>query len=357
MTELLVGTRKGLLLLEGEPGSDFDVTVRAFAGQPVEYAMRDPRTGRVLASVTSPIYGPKLWYADDPAGEWQQAEGIALPEGGEAALERIWVIVPGERERTLYAGGDPGVLFESRDDGATWELNRALWEHPTRPSWEPGGGGLCLHSIVPWPGDSERLTLAVSAAGVWHTEDGGEHWRGGNRGLVPRYLPEESRAGATNLCVHRIHRAPKRPERMFMQFHGGVYRSDDAGESWTDIGVGLPSDFGFPLVLDPADPDSAFVIPLASDEDRVTADGHVRVYETRDAGATWAERGDGLPQEGAYLTILRLAFDQLGEGSGLELYFGATSGDLFGSGDAGASWSPAAAHLPPVYSVRAGQNG
>ena len=138
-----------------------------------------------------------------------------------------------------------------------------------------------------------------------------------------------------------------------MQFHGGVYRSDDAGETWTDIAPGLPSDFGFPMVLDPADPDSAYVIPLSSDEDRVTPGGRVRVYETRDAGAGWAERGEGLPQADAYLTVLRLAFDQAGEGSGLELYFGATSGDVFGSGDAGASWFTAATRLPPVYSVTA----
>ena len=194
------------------------------------------------------------------------------------------MIVPGERDGTLYAGGDPGVLFESRDGGATWELNRALWEHPTRSSWEPGGGGLCLHSIVPWPGDPERLSLAVSAAGVWHTEDGGKTWHRGNQGIVPRYTPEEARPETTNFCVHRLHRAATRPERMFMQFHGGVYRSDDAGETWTDIAPGLPSDFGFPMVLDPADPDSAYVIPLSSDEDRVTPGGRVRVYETRDAG-------------------------------------------------------------------------
>jgi photosystem II stability/assembly factor-like uncharacterized protein len=301
--------------------------------------------------MTSPLYGPKIFYTDDPAGEWAQADGVALPEGGDQALERIWVIVSGESNGTLYAGGDPGVLFESHDGGASWELNRGLWEEPSRSSWQPGGGGLCLHSIVPWPGDPDRLTVAVSAAGVWHTEDAGKTWRRGNKGLVPGYLPEGTPPEEVGLCVHHLERAPQQPERLFMQFHGGVYRSDDAGESWTDIGAGLPSDFGFPLALDPADPDSAYVIPLEADMDRVTPDGRVRVYETRDAGATWTPRGDGLPQEHAYLTVLRLAFDQSGANSGLELYFGATSGDVFGSGDAGATWFRVADYLPPVYSV------
>ena len=353
MTELLIGTRKGLFVLAGEPGAPFAVTARAFAGEPVEYAVRDPGSGRVFASVTSPFYGPKIFSADDPPGEWEQAEGVELPRGGDAALERIWVIVPGEREGTIYAGGDPGVLFESRDGGATFAVNRGLFDQPTRPRWQPGAGGLCLHSIVTWPGDPDRLAVAISAAGVWLTDDGGATWRRGNEGIVARYLPEEAPTDEVALCVHRLRRAPARPERIFMQFHGGVYRSDDAGRSWHDIAAGLPSDFGFPLAVDPADPDSAYVIPLVADIDRVTPEGRVRVYETRDAGASWTARGDGLPSEDAYLTVLRGAFDQLGEGPSLELYFGATSGAVFGSGDAGATWFEAAASLPPVHSVSA----
>jgi|SRR5215217_3218564 len=353
MTELSVGTKKGLFVLEGAPSNDFRMSGRAFAGEPVEYALRDPRSGRLFAAVTNAFYGPKIFFSDDPDGDWTQAHGIALPEGGQHALERIWVIVAGEENGLLYAGGDPGVLFMSRDGGESWELNEALWRHRVEEDWQPGGGGLCLHSIVPWPGDPRRLTVAVSAAGVWHTDDGGETWHRGNNGLVAGYMPEDARATTTQMCVHSVCRSQERPERLFMQFHGGVYRSDDGGKSWLDVGHGLPSDFGFPLAIDPGDADSAYVIPLRADTDRVTPEGRVRVYETRDGGDRWTARGDGLPQHDAYLTVLRQALDTHGAGAELELYFGATSGEVFASGDAGASWSTAALRLPPVFSVTA----
>jgi photosystem II stability/assembly factor-like uncharacterized protein len=352
MTELLVGTRKGLFVLEGEPGAEFQIRTRAFVGEPVDYAMRDPRTGRLFAAVTSPFWGPRIWFTDgDPDGDWQPARGVALPKGGTDALRRIWVIVAGEDDGRIWAGGDPGVLFTSRDNGETWELNEALWEHPTRPRWRRDSGGLSVHSISPWPGEPDRLALAISAAGVWLTDDGGATWSHGNEGIVADYLPEEARAAAIDLCVHHLERSPLRPERLFLQFHGGVYRSDDAGHSWTDIAAGLPHDFGFPVVLDPADPDSAFVIPVTT-TDRVT-DRRVVVWETRDAGASWEPRDRGLPQTDAYLSVLRQAFAATGEGPQLELYFGATSGEIFGSADAGASWFGVAQRLPAIASVRA----
>jgi molybdopterin converting factor small subunit/photosystem II stability/assembly factor-like uncharacterized protein len=350
--ELLVGTRKGLFVLRGARGRPMEIAARRFEGAVVEFAMRDPRTGTYYASVTH-HYGPKIYHAQDPEGEWEQADGPSFPEDTGATLERIWLIRKGEEAGVMWAGVAPAALFKSMDDGRTWGLNRALWNVPSRPKWQPGAGGLALHSICTWPGDPARLAVGISAAGVWLSDDGGESWRRGVKGISARYLPEEAREEAADLCVHNMHRMPLEPATLYMQFHGGVYRSDDAGESWSNIGTdsGLPSDFGFPLVADPHDPDAAYVLPLVADVDRVTPEGRVRVYQTRDRGASWQPLIDGLPQEDAYLTVLRQAFCHDGRRP-LGLYFGAESGEVFGSADRGATWSTVIDHLAPVLSVR-----
>ena len=356
MTELLVGTKKGLFTLRGEPGDEFEVAAREFAGNVVEYAVRDPRTGRTFASVSDGWYGPRLFLRDGDADEWRRADGLEFPDDTQTSLERVWSVTPGEADGVVYAGVAPAALFESSDNGETWELNRGLWNVPTRPDWNPGAGGLALHSICPWPGDPKRLAVGISAAGVWISEDAGQTWRTGYTGLVPDYVPEDQREDTHALCVHNMHRAPRRPERLFLQFHGSVYRSDDEGGTWIDVAAGLPSGFGFPLSIDPADPDSAFVIPLVGAEDRVTPDGRVAVYGTRDAGDSWTALDKGLPGPDAWLTILRQALGTAGEGSDLQLAFGATSGAVWASPDAGATWVAAAEHLAPVTSVRFGSS-
>jgi hypothetical protein len=362
-TEVLVGTRKGLFVLRGSRGGPLEIAARCFEKDPVEYACFDPRSGTYLASVThwpeevtkyfpGTKFGPHLYSTRDLTGDWQDAEGPAFPEDTGAAVVRTWVIQPAAEEGALWAGVAPAALFRSDDNGRSWTLNRGLWDVPSRPQWQEGGAGLCLHSICPYPGDPARLSVAISAAGVWHTDDGGASWRRGAEGL-PRW-PEDAPDEDLIQCVHNMHRAPAQPDTMYLQFHGGVYRSDDAGDSWQSIAEGLPSDFGLPMAVDPDDPDRAFVIPLGSELDRVTLEGKVRVYETRDRGASWRALSNGLPQKDAYLTILRQAFCADGNDP-LGLFFGATSGDVFGSADGGESWFAAARHLPPVLSVRMGR--
>ncbi|MGH2770786.1 MAG: WD40/YVTN/BNR-like repeat-containing protein, partial [Actinomycetota bacterium] len=339
-TEVLVGTRKGLFVLRGDRRGPLEVAARCFEERVVEYACFDARSGTYLASVThwpeevakffpGSKFGPHVYFTSNVIGEWREADGPTFPEYTGAVVVRTWVIQPGEEDGVLWAGVAPAALFRSDDDGRSWTLNRALWDHPSRPQWQAGGGGLCLHSICPYPGDPARLSVGISAAGVWHTDNRGASWRRGVKGLVNRYLPEEEQEDALILCVHNLHRALVEPDTMYQQFHGGVYRSDDGGETWQSIAEGLPSDFGLPMVVDPGDPDRAFVIPLVSDLDRVTPEGKVRVYETLDRGASWRALTKGLPQRDAYLTILRQAF--CGNGNHpLGRFFGATSGDVFG---------------------------
>ena len=340
MTELLVGTRKGLFVLAGEPGAPFDVTGRAFAGDAVEYALRDPRSGRVFASVTSPFYGPKICYSDDLGGDWEQAEGVELPESGDAALERIWVIVPGE--------ADGQVLRRRRS-------RRAVRE-PRRRRDVQRSTGRCS-SIRP----GRRGSLAPAGCACTRSSPGRASPTGSRSASRPRASGSPTTAARVVAARQRgprrelrARRRAARADRLLRPPPAAGASSDPSGSSCSStaastapttrarrgasIADGLPSDFGFPLALDPADPDSAYVIPLVADIDRVTPDGRMRVYETRDAGATLdgARRrpaaGGRLPDDAARGVRL----DR--RGAALELYFGATSGTVYGSADAGASW-------------------
>jgi photosystem II stability/assembly factor-like uncharacterized protein len=250
----------------------------------------------------------------------------------------------------MYCGVEPAALFESRDAGDTWSLVRGLWSHPHRPRWVPGNGGLCLHTIVLDPMTKGTMYVAISAAGVYRSEDGGVTWSARNRGVRVVFLPEKN--PEFGQCVHKIVMHPARPERLFLQNHWGLYRSDNGGQSWQDIANGVPSDFGFAMVMHPRNPDCVYILPVESDEFRCTPGGRLRVYRTRNAGESWEPLMRGLPQKGAYETVLRdgMVADTLDP---LGIYFGTRSGDIYASIDEGKSWKKILEGLPAVVCVRA----
>lgn len=353
---VLAGTAKGLFALVADPGRDaWKLAGPWFRGEEIYAAALDCRNGRtrILVGATSSHWGPSVYRSDDLGTTWHEPEPdtLAFPSGAEVAVGRVWQLQPASDAQpdVLYAGVEPAALFRSDDAGSTFRLDERLWDHPHRPEWNPGGGGLCLHTIVPDPAGGPRLGVAVSAAGFYRTLDG-DKWEAANRGITAPFLPEPT--PEFGQCVHKVARHPDSPDTLFVQHHWGVYRSDDFGGSWKEIGAEqLPSTFGFPVVSDPNDPHVFYVLPLTSDGFRCTPDGRVRVYRTVDGGVTWEALEEGLPQQGAWLTVLRDGFtsDSL-EPTGL--YFGTRTGEIFASADAGGSWREVARHLPPVLSVK-----
>lgn len=354
---LLVGTMKGAFIVRAaKDRARWEVGGPYFPGSAVYAMAYDTRGGRrrLWAGPNSMHWGGLLRSSDDFGRTWTNPEeaNVKFPESSGAALKQIWQIVPGRESEadTIYCGVEPAAVFISRDAGATWSLNDGLWNHPHRPQWQPGGGGLCLHTILLDPAEPKRIRVAISTGGMYVTEDAGQTWRPSNKGVRAVFLPDKY--PEFGQCVHKVVQSNQRPERMFLQNHWGLYRSDDRGESWVDIANGVPSDFGFPVVMHPRDPDCAWIVPLESDEFRCTPEGRLRVYRTRDAGASWQAMSAGLPQEGAYETVLRdaMAADVL-EPAGV--YFGTRNGKLFASRDEADSWSEIADGLPPVISVKA----
>jgi serine/threonine protein kinase/photosystem II stability/assembly factor-like uncharacterized protein len=352
---LLVGTTKGAFFLRSTPKrSSWDVAGPYFHGQAI-YAMAfDDRVGRHrLWASTHSFWGTYLRSSDDFGKTWTnpQEANVRFPAEAGASLNNIWQICLGrpEEPEVLYCGVEPAALFESRDAGETWSLVRGLWDHPHRPRWMPGNGGLTLHTILPDPVRPERLYVAISAGGVYRTDDGGKTWQARNRGIRVAFMPEKN--PEFGQCVHKIALHPARPERLFLQNHWGLYRSDDGAETWRDIATGVPSDFGFPVVMHPHNPDCAYVLPVESDEFRCTPEGRLRVYRTRNAGESWEPLFRGLPQRGAYKTVLRDAMtaDSLDP---VGIYFGTRTGELYASTDEGKTWNRILEGLPPVVFVR-----
>ncbi|MDQ2984314.1 MAG: exo-alpha-sialidase [Actinomycetota bacterium] len=343
---LFAGTRKGLFVLRGdESRGKWEVEGPLLPGWEVFHAIRDPRDGVLYTATNNPVYGASVHRSDDLGQTWERSEGLALPEGSDLTLERTWHVEPGHDSTpgTLWLGGAPGVLFRTDGGAETWQVVNGIFEHPTRDQWNPGAGGLCCHSIQVDPDEPQRLYVGISAAGVFRTDDGGETWQPANKGTAADFMPDKY--PEVGQCVHKLLLHPARPERLWQQNHCGVYRSDDRGESWERLdGNGLPSGFGFPIALEPGDPDVAYVVPEEGAENRVTCDGRLGVYRTEDAGASWELHAAGLP-EPAWIAVMRegLTFDEAG------VYLGTQSGSVFVLADG--TWTEAARQLPPVLSV------
>ena len=327
MTRLLVGTRKGLFSVR-----DDGIDGPFLPGWEVFHAIE--RDGTIYAAANNFVYGATVQRSTDGGKTWERSEPI---EG----MAKAWHIEPGANGE-LWLSGDPGCLYRSDDNGATWTANGGIGEHPTREKWNPGAGGLCCHSIQVTP---DALYVAISAAGAFRSDDGGESWTPINKEVAADFLPETY--PEVGQCVHKLLAHPAKAGRLWQQNHCGVYRSDDRGDSWERLdGNGLPSDFGFGLALDPSDPDVAYVIPEVSGEYRVTPDGMLRVFRTGDGGASWESASKGLPQQ-SWTGVLREAtsFDDHG------VYFGTQSGSVFAL--QGGSWSELAQQLPQICSVEA----
>ncbi len=354
---LMIGTMKGAFLFRSNRSrARWEVGGPHFPGVPVYAVAFDKRQGRhrLWAGTQSWRWGTVLRSSDNFGKKWTEPEtySIKFPADSGVSLKNIWQIALGhpDEPNTLYCGVEPTALFRSHDAGQSWSLVQGLFDHPHRPKWTPGNGGQCLHTILPDPVNRQRIVVAMSTGGVYRTDDGGQTWQARNRGIRAEFLPDKH--PEFGQCVHKIAQHPSRPGRLFLQNHWGLYRSDDDAESWKDIANGVPSDFGFAIVAHPHDPDTVYIVPIESDEYRCTPEGKLRVYRTRNAGKSWEPLSRGLPQKDALETVLRdgMAADSLDPAG---IYFGTRSGKVYGSRDEGKTWTLILEGLPQVVSVKA----
>jgi photosystem II stability/assembly factor-like uncharacterized protein len=384
---VLVGTRKGAFILTSDASrGNWNVSGPHFAGWEVYHLKGSPADpNRIYASQTSGWFGQVIQRSDDGGQTWHQpgtppGEPTTTPEGmpkGESnkfvydtsaetgkpltthqwydgtqrpwEFKRIWHLEPSPDDPdTVYAGAEDAALFRTTDGGQTWHELAGLRGHGTGPQWQPGAGGMCLHTIIVDPHRHERMYVAISAAGAFRTDDGGLTWRPINRGLHSQYIPDP--AAEVGHCVHHVAMHPSRPEVLFMQKHWDVLRSDDGGDNWREVSGNLPTDFGFVIDVHAHEPETIYVVPIKSDAEHYPPEGKLRVYRSRTGGNEWEALTNGLPQSDCYVNVLRdaMAVDTLDP---CGVYFGTTGGQVYASSDAGDNWAPIVRDLPAVLSV------
>ncbi len=379
---VLVGTRKGAFILTSDGKREkWDVSGPHFAGWEMYHLKGSPADpNRIYASQTSGWFGQIIQRSDDGGKTWHQpgtpageaaAPGPPKSESNKFAYDasakpltthqwydgtqhpwefkRVWHLEPSLSDPdTVYAGVEDAALFRSTDSGQNWTELPGLRGHGTGPKWQPGAGGMCLHTIILDPSDARRMYIAISAAGAFRTDDGGASWKPINRGLYSQYIPDPH--GEVGHCVHHVAMSPKRPSVLFMQKHWDVMRSDDAGDNWKEVSGNLPTDFGFVIDVHAHEPETIYVVPIKSDSEHFVPDGKLRVYRSRTGGNEWEALTKGLPQKDCYVNVLRdaMAVDSLDK---CGIYFGTSGGQVYASADAGNSWNPIVRDLPAVLSV------
>jgi photosystem II stability/assembly factor-like uncharacterized protein len=381
---VLVGTKKGAFILTSDgKRKQWEVAGPYFTGWEVYHLKGSPADpNRIYASQTSGWFGQIIQRSSDGGKTWEVPGGApppgpqgwpqgqsnkfvydVSPETGKPLtthqfydgtqhpweFKRVWHLEPSLSDpNTVYAGVEDAALFRSTDGGTTWKELSGLRGHGTGPKWQPGAGGMCLHTIILDPKDPKRIFIAISAAGAFRTDDAGKTWKPINRGLVSPYIPEPK--AEVGHCVHHIAMNPSRPNTLFMQKHWDVMRSDDAGDNWREISGNLPTDFGFVIDVHAHEPETIYVVPIKSDSEHFVHEGKLRVYRSRSGGNEWEALTNGLPQKDCYLNVLRdaMAVDSL---DACGIYFGTSGGQVYASADAGDTWNAIVRDLPPVLSI------